>query len=154
MKNQTYESELDILHFYQVWISLKIQQKKQGKPKFNPTWIFDFFPVYFYFIWKFANITLGSAIFSNYFHVHTVSRDILYINSTLDCSNVRGCRVIRCTTFQRINKCYVFYSHSLTKLTKTLNLSKSIRRLWTKLHYQTVSSEHSLVVQTINQRVV
>ena len=43
MKNPTYKSELGILHFYQVWILVKIQQKKQVKPKFNPPWIFDFF---------------------------------------------------------------------------------------------------------------
>ena len=47
MKNPTYKSELGILHFYQVWILVKIQQKKQVKPKFNPPWIFDFFPVMF-----------------------------------------------------------------------------------------------------------
>lgn len=37
---------------------------------------------YFDFIWKFASITLESAIFSNYFDVYTVSTDIPDINST------------------------------------------------------------------------
>ena len=32
MKNPTYKSELDILHFYQIWISVKIQRKNKENP--------------------------------------------------------------------------------------------------------------------------
>ena len=47
-KNPTYKSELDILHFYQVWISVKIQQKNKENPSLIQLGNLGIFPV----IWR------------------------------------------------------------------------------------------------------
>ena len=44
-KNPTYKSELDILHFYQVWISVKIQQKNKENPSLIQLGNLGIFPV-------------------------------------------------------------------------------------------------------------
>ena len=44
-KNPTYKSELDILHFYQVWISVEIQQKNKENPSLIQLGNLGIFPV-------------------------------------------------------------------------------------------------------------